>query len=278
MKPIFLTLLSCFFLFSCSDDDMFKDYTEENEQEILDYLSQNNLNATKDEYGLYYIIDEPGTGLQPDYTDVVTVSYDGYFTDGTSFDQSDEDGIVVSLSQVISGWTIGIPYFKEGGSGKLIIPSRLAYGSSDYNGISGGSVLVFDVNLLSVNYNKENDEEITEYIAENNLTDFYKTETGLYVIVEEQGDGLNPTSTDNVTVKYSGYYTDGEVFDETGNESVSFDLQNLIAGWKEGLPYFKEGGKGKLLIPSRLGYGSYYNGSVPGGSVLVFDIELVSVN
>lgn len=280
MKQVFLSLLTCLFLFSCTDDDIFKDYTEENEQEILEYLSENNLTATKDSYGLYYIIDEPGTGLQPGYTDVVTVSYNGYYTNGTSFDSSDE-GILVSLAQVISGWTIGIPYFKEGGSGKLIIPSDLAYGSKDYNGIPGGSVLVFDINLISVNYNKENDDEIVDYLTQNNLLDnAVKTESGLYYIIEEEGDGNRPTSTDNVTVTYSGYFTDDEFFDESGTEETSFNLQNVITGWQEGLTYFKEGSKGKLFIPSRLGYGSYYNSysGIAGGSVLIFDIDLVSVN
>ena len=60
-------------------------------------------------------------------------------------------GISFNLSGVIAGWTEGITYFKEGGSGVLLIPSHLAYGPKDFRGIPGGSVLIFDVELLSVN-------------------------------------------------------------------------------------------------------------------------------
>jgi FKBP-type peptidyl-prolyl cis-trans isomerase len=60
------------------------------------------------------------------------------------FDESSASEITFPLQNVIKGWTEGIPLFKEGGSGTLLIPSHLGYGSNDSNGITGGSVLVFD--------------------------------------------------------------------------------------------------------------------------------------
>ena len=60
---------------------------------------------------------------------------------------------------------------------------------------------------------------------------------------------------------------------------IPFSLQTtLLAGWTEGITYFKEGGSGILLIPSSLGYGNNGRSSIPGGAVLVFDIALISVN
>jgi FKBP-type peptidyl-prolyl cis-trans isomerase FkpA len=59
------------------------------------------------------------------------------------------------LNQTIQGWIEGIPYFKEGGSGTLLIPAHLAYGSDNYRGIPGGSVIIFDVKLISVNKEKK---------------------------------------------------------------------------------------------------------------------------
>ncbi|MEP2059979.1 MAG: FKBP-type peptidyl-prolyl cis-trans isomerase, partial [Maribacter litoralis] len=91
-----------------------------------------------------------GDGAAPTATSNVTVAYKGYFLNGTVFDQS-EEGITIGLDQVISGWTEGIQLFNEGGNGMLLIPAHLGYGSFDYNGIPGGSVLVFDIELLSVN-------------------------------------------------------------------------------------------------------------------------------
>jgi FKBP-type peptidyl-prolyl cis-trans isomerase FkpA len=55
-------------------------------------------------------------------------------------------------------------------------------------------------------------------------------------------------------------------------------LNQVILGWREGITYFKEGGEGILLIPSDLGYGDSGSGSIPGGAVLVFDINLIRVN
>nr|WP_299781308.1 FKBP-type peptidyl-prolyl cis-trans isomerase [uncultured Formosa sp.] len=99
----------------------------------------------------------------------------------------------------------------------------------------------------------------------------------MYYVIDEQGTGVQPTGTSYVTVNYKGYYTDGEVFDE-GSSDASFYLDQVIQGWEEGLQYFNEGGSGTLLIPSDLGYGRYGNNTIPGGAVLIFDIELKSVN
>ncbi len=147
MKNIWIAF-SLVLLMACAKE---KDYTAENEQEILSYLADNNLSATKSSSGLYYIIDDLGTGEFPVATDNVTVAYKGYFTNGTVFDESTAAGISFGLQQVIDGWTEGIPYFKEGGNGVLLIPSSLAYGNSGRGSIPGGAVLIFDVKLISIN-------------------------------------------------------------------------------------------------------------------------------
>ncbi|SHM60458.1 FKBP-type peptidyl-prolyl cis-trans isomerase [Flavobacterium chilense] len=127
------------------------DYTAQNEKEITDYIAKNNLTAQKTNSGLYYVINEPGSGAQPTAASNVTVAYKGYFTSGKVFDQSSAQGIAFGLNQVIKGWTEGIPYFKTGGSGILLIPAHLGYGSYTYSSIPAGSVLIFDVKLISVN-------------------------------------------------------------------------------------------------------------------------------
>ena len=152
MKHLLTTLLGLVLFISCTkDNNSIVDYTAKNELEIKDYIAKNNLTAQRSTSGLYYVIDEPGTGTQPTATSNVTVAYKGYFTNGTVFDQSNAVGISFGLNQVIRGWTEGIRYFKTGGSGILLIPSHLGYGSYDYSGIPGGSVLIFDVKLISVN-------------------------------------------------------------------------------------------------------------------------------
>ena len=153
MKSILLALVSILFVSCLSDGGASKpvDYTAQNEKEIVDYVAKNHLTAQRSDSGLYYVVNEAGTGEQPAATSNVTVAYKGYFTNGNVFDESKAEGISFELNQVIKGWTEGIPYFKEGGNGILLIPSHLGYGSNDSGPIPGGSVLVFEVKLISVN-------------------------------------------------------------------------------------------------------------------------------
>ncbi|MBB1193763.1 peptidylprolyl isomerase [Flavobacterium sp. SOK18b] len=153
MKSIVLALISILFVSCFGDNEAQKqvDYTAQNEKEIVDYIAKNKLNAIKTGTGLYYVINEPGTGDQPKATSNVTVAYKGYFTNGSVFDESKPEGISFGLNQVIKGWTEGIPFFKKGGSGVLLIPAHLGYGSNATGPIPGGSVLIFDVKLISVN-------------------------------------------------------------------------------------------------------------------------------
>lgn len=147
MKYLF-ALIVLFSVVSCGNDDDPIDYDKQNEQEIQDYISKHNLDAIKSSTGLYYVIQKEGTGVNPNTNSDVTVNYKGYYTNGKVFDQN--DGMSFNLRQVIKGWTEGITYFKKGGTGMLFIPSRLGYGYNDYNGIPGGSVLIFDIDLLDV--------------------------------------------------------------------------------------------------------------------------------
>jgi len=143
-------------LVSCKDDNKSEtiepiDYRVQNEADIKIYIEENSLEAQKSDTGLYYVINEPGTGTQPTASSDVTVAYKGYYLSEQVFDESGSDGISFNLQQVIKGWTEGITYFKEGGDGLLLVPSHLGYGSFDNRGIPGGSVLIFEVNLISVN-------------------------------------------------------------------------------------------------------------------------------
>ena len=154
MKSTLLALVSLLFV-SCFPDlksdieTQPVDYTVQNEKEIVDYIAKNNLNAQKSDTGLYYVVTEPGTGKQPTVNSCVTVTYKGCFTNGKIFDQN-ASGISGDLYKFIKGWTEGIQYFKEGGSGVLLVPAHLGYGNGR-PGIPGGSVLVFDVKLIKVN-------------------------------------------------------------------------------------------------------------------------------
>lgn len=145
-----IPLLLLLFINSACAKKKAEEQAKKDEEIILKYIADNNLTATKTSSGLYYVIETNGGGQNPTANSQVRVAYKGYFTTNEVFDESDESGIIFGLQQVIEGWTEGIPYFKEGGTGKLLIPSALAYGKNGTQGIPGNTVLIFDIHLIDV--------------------------------------------------------------------------------------------------------------------------------
>ncbi len=138
--------------------------------------------------------------------------------------------------------------------------------------------------LLFTSCKKDNTKEqlqadiqtIEKYIADNNLN-AKSTNTGLYYVVDFLGTGKYPNSNSQVLIRYRGTLTNGTTFDENWNPPLNFELNRVIEGWRQGIPLFREGGRGKLLIPSALGYKDQAVGNIPPNSVLIFEIELISV-
>jgi FKBP-type peptidyl-prolyl cis-trans isomerase FkpA len=106
-----------------------------------------------------------------------------------------------------------------------------------------------------------------------------KTDSGLLYIETTAGTGAAPTGTDRVKVHYRGTLIDGTEFDSSyaRNEPAEFPLADVIGCWTEGVQHMKVGGKARLVCPSDLAYGDRGNEAIPGGSVLVFDIELLEI-
>ena len=146
---LFIVVLS----FSCSNNSLDPeediDYETINEADIQSYITENNLTPEKSETGLYYIIENEGTGNSPFYNSNVKVNYKGYFLSKEIFDERTE--VDLNLSEVISGFREGVQYLKEGGNITLIIPSKLAYGDRGQFTIPPGAVIIFEVALLSIN-------------------------------------------------------------------------------------------------------------------------------
>jgi len=146
-KNLLFVILVLGIFASCSKDDP--------ETVIQQYITDNNLTTQVTSEGLHYIIENEGTGQRPDITNEVKVHYKGSLIDGSVFDGNQSTAVSqvtpFPLSQVIEGWQIGIPLFKEGGEGLLIIPPDLAYGSNPpTSAIPKNAVLVFEVKLLDV--------------------------------------------------------------------------------------------------------------------------------
>lgn len=120
---------------------------------------------------------------------------------------------------------------------------------------------------------------IEDYLKKNKNAK--KTDSGLVYEILKEGSGDKPKETDTVEVHYHGTLTSGEVFDSSVDrgKKISFPLNRVIKGWTEGLQLVAPGGKIKLVIPPELGYGDAgAPPKIPGGSTLVFEVELFQVN
>ncbi|WP_257451447.1 FKBP-type peptidyl-prolyl cis-trans isomerase [Archangium lipolyticum] len=106
-----------------------------------------------------------------------------------------------------------------------------------------------------------------------------KTESGLIFKSLQEGTGAQPGPTDVVKVNYRGTLPDGKEFDSSykRNEPAQFPLNGVIKCWTEGLQKMKAGGKAKLVCPSDLAYGDRGTPGIPGGSALIFEVELLEV-
>lgn len=144
---------------SCSDDVSSITRTKQEQLDldltrIQGYINENNLEGfSSTEKGLYYKLVDEGNSLFPVNGDTLSVEYVGELLDGSEFDRSNTDQpfeFVLGQGLVIEGWEIGLTKIDEGGSGILIIPSGLGYGTSANNSIPENSVLVFRIDLLDI--------------------------------------------------------------------------------------------------------------------------------
>ena len=122
---------------------------------------------------------------------------------------------------------------------------------------------------------KKDDDAITSYLSKDSINAI-KTSSGLYYYVDSVGTGMQVSANNTVYMKYKGYLLDGTIFDKD-TIGINIELPNTIKGWQEGIPKFKVGGKGKLFIPSKLGYGTEAIGKIPANSVLRFEVEVIEI-
>ncbi|ACA85395.1 FKBP-type peptidyl-prolyl cis-trans isomerase [Shewanella woodyi] len=139
--------------------------------------------------------------------------------------------------------------------------------------------------FTSMNNQKAAQENIkigASFLAENKDNEgVVETLSGLQYKVLAKGDGtVHPKASDTVTVHYHGTLIDGTVFDSSveRGEPIAFPLNRVIKGWTEGVQLMVTGEKVRFFIPSTLAYGNRSTGKIVGGSVLIFDVELISID
>ena len=214
--------------------------------------------------------DHPDLGMA---TDVVTVDYTGWRSDGLMFDSSVVRGkpSTFPLDRVMAGWKECVLQMTIGEIRRCWVPEALAY--KGQAGRPTGTV-VFDIELI--------DTRPSPLIAPPDVkappADAHRTASGLAYKELRPGTGNRRASPfSQVLVHYTGWTTDGKTFDSsrTNGQPATFGLNEVIAGWTEGVQMMVEGETRRFWIPGPLAYDG-----VPGRpqGTLVFDIELIRID
>lgn len=228
--------------------------------------------ATTTASGLAFKVLQAGKGTaKPALTDLVTVNYTGWTTDGKMFDSSAATGkpVTFPLNRLIKGWGEGVQLMVAGEKRRFWIPQSLAY-----NGQPGrpAGMLVFDIELVDL----APSPNVPPPDVKAPPSDAKRTASGLAYKSLRAGDGKRrPTANSSVTVHYTGWTTDGKMFDTSVDKGqpITFALGDVIQGWTEGVQLMTVGEKMRFWIPERLAY----KGERPPRGMLVFDVELIAI-
>jgi len=225
----------------------------------------------KQDNGLQIWDVKEGTGDEAKKDAMVTIHYTGWTTDGKVFDTTRKEGMAATfpLGSLIKGWQLGIPGMKAGGVRRLLIPSDLGYGDrGSPPDIPAKATLVFEIELVRPWGVPALDAKEWKALGDE----------GLKIWDVKEGKGEVAKATDTVTIHYTGWLTDGTIFDTSHKrgEAATFPLDNLIKGWKLGVPGMKPGGVRRLLVPYALAYGEKGRPPlIPEKATLVFEIEFI---
>ena len=225
--------------------------------------------ATRTASGLATKVLKPSPSKDhPTKDDLVRIHYTGWTTDGKMFDSSvtRQAPSTFPVARVIAGFSEGLQLMVPGEKRRMWIPEALAY-----KGAPGrpAGMLVFEVELIDMPGRAPSD-------VKGPPPDAKKTASGLaYKVLTPGINARRPKPTSHVTVDYTGWTTDGKMFDSsiTTGKPATFALDQVIAGWTEGVQLMAEGERTRFWIPEKLAYGGK---SAPYG-MLVFDIELKKI-
>ena len=229
--------------------------------------------AAKTASGLASRMITPGTGQdKPAPTDVVTVHYTAWTPDGKMVDSSRTRGTpsMFPLNRSLVGWRECVQLMTVGETRRCWLPQNLAY-----QGQAGrpSGMVVFDIELL--------DTRLAPNVAPPDVAappaDAKRTASGVVYRVLKPGTGTRrPAAWDRVTVHYTGWTTDGKMFDSSVARGMpaTLGLGDVIRGWTEGMQLMVEGERTRFWIPQNLAYKGEAN--QPKG-MLVFDIDLIRI-
>ena len=305
-----LAIIGGFFITSSCDQNTEEENAIEQEQRFFDiYREANYPDAALHSSGIYFLDNLEGTGKMPGdtswlYIDHVSYTipedqvYETYLENVALDNRSIYDTAAlygpykIQNNLINEGFTEGLKLMREGGEATFMFTSDLGYGSKNSR-VGSYTSLKYEVRLLEVidDIIAYEEEKILAYVDTiDGVQSILDTIDNVYMyyVIDEPTDGAPVDADSTIEVAYKGYLTDGRVFDESEEDSgfkfkVGDEDAGVIIGWDLGLREFKEGEKGRLIIPYQLAYGpegqytSMGNTSIPPYETLVFDVNILSV-
>jgi FKBP-type peptidyl-prolyl cis-trans isomerase len=284
MKKITLLLILGVSLFGVSCGKFLENdieaTTKKDEQDILDYISKNNLQMLSTQSGLRYVITQPSiNGRTVQVGDEVVLHYvvsllSGIRVDSTSRLKNEPLKFPYGGISIIQGLAESISLLKDGERGTFLIPSILAFGSQSSANIPANSVLKIDLELVKL---RSEDQQMDEYVKATKLPVTEATATGLRFIRTVTTTGTALKAGLIATVKYTGYLVSNGTQFDTGQIDVALGDGAVVKGFEEGLLKMKVGEAATLVFPSAIGYGKTGSSTkIPPYAPLIFRVEIVS--
>ncbi|MEN8229659.1 MAG: FKBP-type peptidyl-prolyl cis-trans isomerase, partial [Bacteroidota bacterium] len=258
---IFFTISSFLFV-SCLKEE--EGRTEQDEvDELTDYLAINNINASPTWTGLYYFEDSVGLGVKPEFNDTVVIEFEATLLDGTIIGSSGITGEAFTFNlwdwSIISGLSEALSYMNEGSKAHAIIPSSLAFGPNSSGAIEPFSTLLYDIELIEVGPGNP----VEPFPIVDSLLNTTSSGLQYYIVEQSEGEMVYPGII--VSVHYTGYLPNGNIFDSSVKRGSPADFMvgtgEIIPGFDEGLLLMKVGEKFRIIIQPDLAYGE--KGSFP---------------
>lgn len=266
------SLYSCatLFLMICCLGCGVDDGTDAREALMQAFLRFGDTPIEDDSGAYFYSVVDAGEGQAVVNEDYVVVAWRAFDINANVLQTTGEFPAVGAISSFNAIDNTNMRRIGKGGTVRIYIPA--VPGQAPEN----AQIYELTINEVYDDVNDYNDQVIQDYLSAQNLV-AERTDQGLYYIIDEEGDGDFPQSQSVVTVRYEGYFLNGDVFDSSRGETITFSLQQVIEGWTLGIPLFNEGGGGTLLIPSTLAYGNAGTNGIPPNYPIAFDVELVSI-
>jgi len=252
---------------------------EKNEKSIQDYLTKNNLSATRDSSGLYFVkrMTNP-QGAKAKVGDEVAIyskiySLEGKVIDSTETAAKKPRRFTFGTNYHLPGVERGISLLREGEKMTLLLPFYLAFGNASYEELPAYSPVRVELELAQV---RTEAQQIADYIKDKNYTLSETTPRGVRIIRQKTMPGDTLGKGKSVKVNYVGRFLSDKEFDK-GSFTITTGNGGFIVGFEEGISHLRRGEKAILIFPSSIGYGKTgsQTGTIRPFTPLAFEIEVL---